>query len=221
MLSCFVILLCCSVLVSFLTRFFLSRYFLVGLVRFVSVRLTLVFLSLRLMERKVVRVRWGASRETSLTLAQQERPNAGSIVPLTPPSPLPSPYPPFPTLPPPSVIPSLGPRCTTFFEQELTLETENEIKFNGNYQALYRQLKDVYTKIGASDFFGVVGEKFDSRRHIKVSGVFPFPTLFSNPQMWVLDPTRWSMLTVLFRHLNLRRLWVRPNMLLDAQLCFV
>ncbi|CAM9306797.1 unnamed protein product, partial [Laminaria digitata] len=54
-------------------------------------------------------------------------------------------------------------------EQELTLETENEIKFNGNYQALYRQLKDVFTKIGATDFFGVVGEKFDSRRHIKMS----------------------------------------------------
>ena len=52
--------------------------------------------------------------------------------------------------------------------QKLTLETENEIKFNSNYQALYRQLKEVYAKIGASDFYGVVGENFESRRHEKV-----------------------------------------------------
>ena len=52
--------------------------------------------------------------------------------------------------------------------QALKVETENEIKFNNSYQALYRQLKDVYTKIGATDFFGVVGEKFFFSRHEKV-----------------------------------------------------
>lgn len=57
--------------------------------------------------------------------------------------------------------------------QRLNLETENEIKFNRNYQALYKQLKDVYTKIGASDFYGVVGEKFEWRRHEKVRLWYP------------------------------------------------
>lgn len=52
--------------------------------------------------------------------------------------------------------------------QALKTETENEVKFNNSYQALYRQLKDVYTKIGATDFFGVVGEKFVYSRHEKV-----------------------------------------------------
>eukprot|EP00903_Cladosiphon_okamuranus_P016409 g15130.t1 len=51
----------------------------------------------------------------------------------------------------------------------LKTETENEVKFNNSYQALYRQLKDVYTKIGATDFFGVVGEKFVYSRHEKAS----------------------------------------------------
>ncbi|CAN0348730.1 unnamed protein product, partial [Hapterophycus canaliculatus] len=53
--------------------------------------------------------------------------------------------------------------------QALNVETENEIKFNNSYQALYRQLKDVYTKIGATDHFGVVGEKFVYSRHEKAS----------------------------------------------------
>lgn len=50
----------------------------------------------------------------------------------------------------------------------LKTETENEVKFNNSYQALYRQLKDVYAKVGATDFFGVVGEKFVYSRHEKV-----------------------------------------------------
>lgn len=53
--------------------------------------------------------------------------------------------------------------------QELKVETENEIKFNKSYQALYRQLQVTYTKLGATDFYGVVGEKFDARRHQKVN----------------------------------------------------
>lgn len=52
--------------------------------------------------------------------------------------------------------------------QALNLETETEVKYNNSYQALYRQLKDVFTKIGATDFFGVVGEKFVYTRHEKV-----------------------------------------------------
>ncbi|CAM9805592.1 unnamed protein product [Pylaiella littoralis] len=51
----------------------------------------------------------------------------------------------------------------------LKTETENEVKFDKSYQALYRQLKDVYTKCGATDFFGVVGEDFVYARHEKVS----------------------------------------------------
>eukprot|EP00752_Nemacystus_decipiens_P008554 g7641.t1 len=54
-------------------------------------------------------------------------------------------------------------------KEALNLETETEQKFNNSYQALYRQLKDVYTKIGATDFFGVVGEKFAYNRHEKAS----------------------------------------------------
>ncbi|CAM9981351.1 unnamed protein product [Ectocarpus sp. 6 AP-2014] len=54
-------------------------------------------------------------------------------------------------------------------EEALNLETETEVKYNKSYQALYRQLKDVFTKIGATDFFGVVGEKFVYTRHEKAS----------------------------------------------------
>lgn len=50
------------------------------------------------------------------------------------------------------------------------LETENEIRFNGNYQAMYRQMKEVFANLGACDFYGVVGEAFDARRHQKVRG---------------------------------------------------
>lgn len=53
-------------------------------------------------------------------------------------------------------------------DQVLKTETENEVKFDKSYQALYRQLKDVYTKCGATDFFGVVGEDFVYARHEKV-----------------------------------------------------
>lgn len=52
--------------------------------------------------------------------------------------------------------------------QSIKLETENEIKFNNSYQSLYRQLKDVYTKSGASNYFAVEGEKYDWMRHEKV-----------------------------------------------------
>lgn len=58
--------------------------------------------------------------------------------------------------------------CCACRRQVLEIKTENEVKFNKSYQALYRQLKDVYTKIGATDFFGVVGEKFIYSRHEKV-----------------------------------------------------
>ncbi|CBN77860.1 co-chaperone grpE family protein [Ectocarpus siliculosus] len=54
-------------------------------------------------------------------------------------------------------------------EEALNLATETEVKYNKSYQALYRQLKDVFTKIGATDFFGVVGEKFVYTRHEKAS----------------------------------------------------
>ncbi|CAB1113352.1 unnamed protein product [Ectocarpus sp. CCAP 1310/34] len=54
-------------------------------------------------------------------------------------------------------------------EEALNLETETEVKYNKSYQALYRQLKDVFTKVGATDFFGVVGEKFVYTRHEKAS----------------------------------------------------
>lgn len=54
----------------------------------------------------------------------------------------------------------------------MKLETETEVKYSGNYQAIYRQLDVVYEKIGASDFYAVVGEKFDVRRHQRVRGSF-------------------------------------------------
>ncbi|KAG5192137.1 GrpE-domain-containing protein [Tribonema minus] len=53
-------------------------------------------------------------------------------------------------------------------ETDLKLETEQEQMFNSNYQALYRQLADVYTKLGVTDFFGVQGETYDGIRHEKV-----------------------------------------------------
>lgn len=86
---------------------------------------------------------------------------------LTPRTPLPFPG----TTPSPSRCPRT--RCVRWLAlaaraQTLKLETENEVKFNNSYQALYRQLKDVYSKIGATDFFGVVGEKFVYSRHEKV-----------------------------------------------------
>lgn len=68
--------------------------------------------------------------------------------------------------PPPPLVRRL---LSVTWGQALKTETENEIKFNNSYQALYRQLKDVYTKIGATDHFGVVGEKFVYSRHERVN----------------------------------------------------
>ncbi|CAN0110963.1 unnamed protein product, partial [Discosporangium mesarthrocarpum] len=53
-------------------------------------------------------------------------------------------------------------------EEVLSLQTENERKFNSNYQAMYRQLKEVFAKIGATDYFAAVGEKYNVLRHDKV-----------------------------------------------------
>lgn len=69
--------------------------------------------------------------------------------------------------------------------QDLKLETENEVKFNNSYQSMYRQLKDVYSKIGASNYFAVVGEVYEWFRHEKVGIVVPVGPLLESGNRFV------------------------------------
>lgn len=67
------------------------------------------------------------------------------------------------------------PTASLLLLQDLPLSTENEEKFHRNYQSLYRQLKTVYDKIGATEFSPAIREPFDPVRHEKVVVYRIFP----------------------------------------------